>query len=221
MSYAFQLVAFPLERLAALYASRDEALFQRVLHTPGYVQTLLDRHAPGEASSAMESALLSIFLGGATRLQPHKLGYALEACCFALGQPLGAIDSRHVERVDAMLDRESPTQALALFPGVDSIWPMPLWATRESEPERGWPSDPALAEAFPRSGPGYGFARVRDYPMSGHLTAADVSARKALLDRLPASPTEPYTSEEIALSTARQVFDDAAAAGCDVIVFFH
>jgi hypothetical protein len=223
MGYNFQLVALPIEQLAALHACRDSKLFRRVLETPGYVQYLLGRErGASETREEMEGALRAIVLGSATSFKPYRLAYAVEACCYALGTPAGAIDTRDADRIEAMLKAAGVRLAGGLFPNVDAVWPLPLSCHRKRATERTWPLDPAKAALFPDPGPGYGLVQVDDYPLGGYLSADEVRARYEVLVALPYADTaDPSTDEEIALSNARHVFANAGKAGTDVIVFLH
>ena len=121
MGYNYQLVALSRERFEAIYCSRDEELLARMAAAPedSYVAHLLKHET---------TALQCLLVGGDPALygaRPHQLAYAFEACCFELGTSLGSIDSRDVERLEAL------PGVPALFPNVSEHWPVPIPDTEE------------------------------------------------------------------------------------------
>jgi hypothetical protein len=124
MGYGYQLVAISKDRIEALWCSRDDALFERMrAPTNEYAQSLMRIGTRDE--EALRDALRYVLIGGGQASKPHEIGYAVEACCFELGESVGEIDTRDVERVESLLD------GVELFPGVSERWPIPIPDTPE------------------------------------------------------------------------------------------
>src|SRR6188508_2664871 len=90
--------------------------------THRYARSLMQIGESGEAR--MREALRYVLVGGRSLayfydVQVHDIAYSVEACCFELGQPVGEIDSRDVERVEERL-------GITLFPDVTECWPLPI-----------------------------------------------------------------------------------------------
>lgn len=115
----FQVVAIPLAELVAIYSSRDEALYARMLApTNRYAARLLEREESRDG-------LLDLLKGGHVHAHaPHHTAYAFEAIAFELGMSVGEIGSDACERVHSLLSAIGAR--VELFPDVTEKWPVPI-----------------------------------------------------------------------------------------------
>jgi hypothetical protein len=113
-------VAISLADLVAIYSSRDDALYARMLApTNRYAARLLEREE-------RRDGLLDLLKGGHIQnaSAPHHTAYAFEAIAFELGTPIGEIDSRDCDRVHELLAASGVR--FELFPDVTEKWPVPI-----------------------------------------------------------------------------------------------
>lgn len=191
MSLHYQLVALPLSDLVAVYSSRDDELLARLLATEDrYVASLLE-------GRERRDALIDLLVGGCTRgpSAPHHSGYAVEAICFELGESLGDLDSRDVDRIQQQLAHSGVS--LELFPEVTERWPLPIRDTLDL-PLIGVLSPAQIAER-----------------LDALAAALDIDIDDDTID-----DDERLLRAE-ALESAQRLFAAAARAGTDAIVFFH
>lgn len=120
MSLNFQVVAIPLADLVAIYSSRDDALYARMLAPANrYAARLLEREES-------RNGLLDLLKGGHVHNShtPHHTAYAFEAIAFEIGTPVGEISSDACERVHTLFSAMGAR--VELFPDVTEKWPVPI-----------------------------------------------------------------------------------------------
>lgn len=202
MGAAFQVWVVDLERVRGVYASRDEALLERLeAPTHRYTRTLLRSDEPGGAE--LREAVVEILKGSSCEALPvHRYHFALEAICYELRAPLEAeraLSCAGVEQLEALLPPEHLGALERCLPR-EVTWFIPL-PDSEGYPFVGWVESSEVAARLEDC------ARLRD-------EVAALSARSEAARDVLANFGDPIEELE-------RVYRAAASAGLGVVVFLH
>lgn len=140
MGLSYLAFACSIEELQSVYSSRDEALYTRMITSDdSAVRHYLDLDKAARASDGIVpdnlAPLHELFVGAAlTRHKPHKYGYALVACAYALGAFLGESMGGYGRQMEAMRALEEMGESDELLPDMTVEWPIPNMPILEDWP---------------------------------------------------------------------------------------
>ena len=139
MGTSYTGILLPVERIESLYASRDEALFARMLdpqdHHARHLMGLEgSEHTKRERRSALEQILLGTACDDG---RPSHFAYVIEAVCFELGTLVDELNRFYEKQAYALLARHPELEDELLERHVDIFLPLPIRET-EGSPLMGW-----------------------------------------------------------------------------------